>query len=473
MISSGRNEVLVEASVTFDAHHYRSRRLVVFESLYYEDYLLTAHRDINDVDQSLDVTNPQLHTTLSDNTQKLVSPKTNNTVEDVIRYTDLIPGQTYSVRGKLVDQVTGQPVMKREVPVQATATFKPNMVNGTVTLTFVFDGTQYVGHNLVAFESLYYNGRILVEHADLNDASQTVSVNKKDVFIPVPGGGSTTVIENNNNNNNNGNSNNGNNSNNSGNNSSNNASSNAGNNGNNGNNGSNNGSNNSGNNGVSNNNGGNSNGGQTIINSNGANSGHSGSNNSGNNGSNNAANNAGNNSNGGSTLINSNSANSGRSANGNRGSSNNVLNRGSSNGANTANRDTSGVNRAGSKSVSRSTQASTRGNNRSMARSQAGNASRSASTNRTSANSASNNGNGQRAIGLIPAVSRMPKTPGQTMQASQARVQSQEIPSSRPVLPQTGNKDSLALQLIGASAMAGALGNSIYFVKRKQTTGEI
>lgn len=408
MLSSGRNEVLVEASVTFDAHHYRSRRLVVFESLYYEDYLLTAHRDINDVDQSLDVTNPQLHTTLSDNTQKLVSPKTNNTVEDVIRYTDLIPGQTYSVRGKLVDQVTGQPVMKREVPVQATATFKPNMVNGTVTLTFVFDGTQYVGHNLVAFESLYYNGRILVEHADLNDASQTVSVNKKDVFIPVPGGGSTTVIENNNNNNNNGNSNNGNNS-----------------------------------------------------------------NNSGNNGSNNAANNAGNNSNGGSTLINSNSANSGRSTNGNRGSSNNVLNRGSSNGANTANRDTSGVNRAGSKSVSRSTQASTRGNNRSMARSQAGNASRSASTNRTSANSASNNGNGQRAIGLIPAVSQMPKTPGQTMQASQARVQSQEIPSSRPVLPQTGNKDSLALQLIGASAMAGALGSSIYFVKRKQTTGEI
>lgn len=251
----------VDAEVTFDAHHYRNHRLVVFESLYYTDYLLTDHRDINDVDQSLDVTNPQLHTTLSDNTQKLVSPKAENTVEDVIRYTDLIPGQTYSVRGKLMDQVTGSAVMKRGVPVMATATFKPNMPNGTVTLTFVFDGTQYVGHHITAFESLYTNGRILVEHADLNDASQTVSVdNKHDNVIPIiptptpviptptPGGGGT-IINNNNNNNNS--------SNNGSNNSGNNGSNNSGNNGNNGSNNSgnsgNNESNNSGNNGLHNN----------------------------------------------------------------------------------------------------------------------------------------------------------------------------------------------------------------------------
>ena len=260
----------VDAEVTFDAHHYRNHRLVVFESLYYTDYLLTDHRDINDVDQSLDVTNPQLHTTLSDNTQKLVSPKAENTVEDVIRYTDLIPGQTYSVRGKLMDQVTGSPVMKRGVPVMATATFKPNMPNGTVTLTFVFDGTQYVGHHITAFESLYTNGRIVVEHADLNDASQTVSVdNKHDNVIPIiptpiipgptPGTGGTIINNNNNNNNNNNSSNNnGNNNNgNNGNNSSNNGSNNSGNNGNNGSNNSgnngNNGLNNSGNNGSHNN----------------------------------------------------------------------------------------------------------------------------------------------------------------------------------------------------------------------------
>lgn len=202
----------VKASVTFDDHHYRNHRLVVFESLYYTDYLLTDHRDINDVDQSLDVTNPQLHTTLSDNTEKLVSPKKENTVEDVVRYTDLIPGQTYSIRGKLIDQVTGAPVVKHGVPVMATATFQPTMPNGTVTLTFVFDGTQYTGHHLTAFESLYFNGRIVAEHADLNDASQTVSVdNSHGIAIPVPTiprPGTGTVVNNNNNNNNNSNNNN-------------------------------------------------------------------------------------------------------------------------------------------------------------------------------------------------------------------------------------------------------------------------
>ena len=202
----------VKASVTFDDHHYRNHRLVVFESLYYTDYLLTDHRDINDVDQSLDVTNPQLHTTLSDNTEKLVSPKKENTVEDVVRYTDLIPGQTYSIRGKLIDQVTGAPVVKHGVPVMATATFQPTMPNGTVTLTFVFDGTQYTGHHLTAFESLYFNGRIVAEHADLNDASQTISVdNSHGIAIPVPTiprPGKGTIVNNNNNNNNNSNNNN-------------------------------------------------------------------------------------------------------------------------------------------------------------------------------------------------------------------------------------------------------------------------
>ncbi|KJY54773.1 Cna protein B-type domain protein (plasmid) [Lactobacillus helsingborgensis] len=206
--SNGRTSV----KVRFDAHHYRNHRLVVYESLYYNDYLLTDHRDLNDIGQSLDTTNPQLHTTLSDNTQKVLAPKKENTVEDIVRYTDLIPGVTYSVRGKLIDQVTGMPVVKQGVPVMATATFKPNLANGTITLTFVFDGTQYKGHNITAFESIYTNGRIVAAHEDLSDAAQTVAVDHTSgTVIPLPqprpdtSHNSAQVIVNNNNNNNNNN----------------------------------------------------------------------------------------------------------------------------------------------------------------------------------------------------------------------------------------------------------------------------
>ena len=412
----------VTASVKFDAHHYRNHRLVVFESLYYTDYLLTDHRDINDVNQSLDVTNPQLHTTLSDNTQKLVSPKALNTVEDVIRYTDLIPGQTYSVRGKLIDQVTGAPVMKRGVPVMATATFKPNMANGTVTLTFVFDGTQYTGHHLTAFESLYTNGRILVEHANLDDASQTISVdNKHDnitptpipVPTPTPGGGGSTIINNNNNNNNNNNSsNNGNN-----------------NNGNNGNNSSNNGSNNSANN---------------------------GSNNSGNNGANNGnngANNAGNNGNNGYTG--SNNAGSNDANNSNNGANNQqaVANNGNSH-ANVARHAVRTSKPCQNKRVARANNAC---QNKQVARPNT------AVVKTPARQTAPASGS------VLPTASMVAQPAEKTASASQ--VLPAQSPASSGTLPQTGSGKDSMLQSLGAVTLATAIGTFVYFTRRKQTTG--
>lgn len=299
----------VNASVTFDAHHYWDHDLVVYETLYYTGYFLTDHRDINDQSETLHVTHPQMHTTLSYNTQKFVYPKTQNIAEDVVRYTYLIPGQQYTLRGKLMDQVTGLPVVQNGVPIVATVRFTPRMTNGTVTLTFKFNGMPYVGHTLVAFESLYYKGRILMEHADLNDASESIVIDHyhRNTTIPVivhhRGGvhGGTVVVNNNNNNNNNSNNNNENN-NNGNNSSSNNSSSNNGNSGNNGSN--NNQGNNSGNNGSNNNQGNNS--GNNGSNNNGSN------NNQGNNSENNGSDNTGSNN---QTSTGNETTNSGNSSN--------------------------------------------------------------------------------------------------------------------------------------------------------------
>ena len=174
----------VDVHFVFDARKLRNHDLVAFETCYYNGYELVDHKDIKDQGQTVHVTNPQLHTTLSDNAQKLVAPKEDNTVEDVVKYTDLLPGVKYTVRGKLMDQVTGLPVMRKGVPVQATATFTPNQPNGTVTLTFHFDGTQYVGHALVAFEDLYDNGRLVTAHENINDIAQTVLVDHKKPSVP-------------------------------------------------------------------------------------------------------------------------------------------------------------------------------------------------------------------------------------------------------------------------------------------------
>lgn len=191
----------VELGTTFDATGFKGKSLVVFESLYYNDKLLKEHKNINDVNQTLIVTTPELHTTLSANAQKLVVPDKENTVEDVVSYKDLVAGQTYTVSGKLVDKETGKTIMYNGKPVTASKTFKAESSNGNVTVTFNFAGNDFQGHSLVAFEDLTYNGRDLVKHEDINDVAQTVTVDHKKTAKPVtiiktptPKPGVTTTI---------------------------------------------------------------------------------------------------------------------------------------------------------------------------------------------------------------------------------------------------------------------------------------
>lgn len=213
----------VNAEVTFDDHHYWNHDLVVYETIYYTTYELAKHRDINAPSQTMHVSHPRMHSTLAYNGQKLVYASARNVVEDVIRYVDLIPGTEYTIRGQLMDQVTGLPVVKDGMPIIATARFTPNRPNGTITVDFKFNGKPYVGHNLVAFETIYADGRVVLEHADLNDASESILVDhyKRHPFIPYiiprpqPHNSEIIVINNNNNNNNSSNNNSSNNGNNS------------------------------------------------------------------------------------------------------------------------------------------------------------------------------------------------------------------------------------------------------------------
>lgn len=185
----------VNLGTSFDARDYKGKSLVVFENLYYNDKLLKEHKNINDVDQTLIVTTPELHTTLSESAQKLVVPKKENVVEDVVSYRDLVAGQTYTVSGKLIDQATGKPIMYNGKYVTASKTFKAPAANGNVTVTFKFKGQDLQGHSLVAFEDLTYNNRELVKHADLSDVAQTVTVDhNKPAIIKTPTPGPTTTI---------------------------------------------------------------------------------------------------------------------------------------------------------------------------------------------------------------------------------------------------------------------------------------
>ncbi|GAA2511709.1 VaFE repeat-containing surface-anchored protein [Pilimelia columellifera] len=94
------------------------------------------------------------------------------TVTDVVTYTGLKAGKKYTLFGELMDKATGQ-----STGITATRKFTPPAANGTVTLEFKVDAN-FAEKTMVVFETILRSGKVIAEHKDINDAAQTVVVDK-------------------------------------------------------------------------------------------------------------------------------------------------------------------------------------------------------------------------------------------------------------------------------------------------------
>ena len=186
------SEGTVEVTFNFDATGLDDNtELVAFESLSHNGVELCAHADINDEGQTVTVTKPEVGTTATDgfDGDKNVVADTDATVTDTVDYKNLTPGKTYKVTGTLYKKVTDEAGNVSEEKFQvngqdvtAEAEFVAEQADGTVEVTFHFDGSRLpAGTPLVAFESLSHNGVELAAHADINDEGQTVTVIVPDV----------------------------------------------------------------------------------------------------------------------------------------------------------------------------------------------------------------------------------------------------------------------------------------------------
>ena len=65
---------------------------------------------------------------------------------DVVEYTGLIPGETYTVSGILMDKATGGPLLVDEAEVTAEVEFTSESADGTVEAD-LYSGCQHPGGN--------------------------------------------------------------------------------------------------------------------------------------------------------------------------------------------------------------------------------------------------------------------------------------------------------------------------------------
>lgn len=178
----------VDLSFELNAKDLQGKETVVFETLTRKETEVAVHADIHDKDQTIEFNKPTLKTTATINNGKLGVSGGQMTINDKVKYTNLTPGKTYTVKGKLMDKTTNKPFVVNGKEVQAVKTFVPKTANGEVIVPFTFDSKGITSEvHVVVFEDLYRDNLKLTTHADINDLAQTVRIVPPTKFLPKTG----------------------------------------------------------------------------------------------------------------------------------------------------------------------------------------------------------------------------------------------------------------------------------------------
>ncbi len=166
---------LVKVTFNFNAKNCNLEGVetVVFEELYLNGEIIAEHKEINDGEQT--ITFGKLQTTAKDKaTGAHTSAGGKITIVDTVVYSGLIPGKNYKLSGVLMDKATGEPFLINGKTMRVEKSFTAKTSDCEEELTFTFDAADLHDRTVVVFEVLYYKGKEVAIHTDINDKGQSV-----------------------------------------------------------------------------------------------------------------------------------------------------------------------------------------------------------------------------------------------------------------------------------------------------------
>lgn len=178
----------ISLEFSFDASNLAGTSVVVFEELVIEENVIAQHADISNEQQTVTINPvppveappaPTMGTSAVDKSSKTHEGQAREdmAIVDTVSYSGCGAGNAYTLMGRLMDKETGQPVLDAYGhEVTAEKTFVAQDTSGTVDIEFSLDSSLLAGHELVVFESMYFGGVKIMEHADLADNAQAVRV---------------------------------------------------------------------------------------------------------------------------------------------------------------------------------------------------------------------------------------------------------------------------------------------------------
>ena len=180
----------VDLEYTYNSLNRQGKTTVVFEDMYHNDKLVATHSDINDEGQSIEY--PNIHTKAD--VKQIGKLKDGNiTIVDKVFYKNLTIGKVYTVKGKLMDKATGQPLLVNGREVTAEKRFTATRNTGSIEVEFTLPAKVLQGKTTVVFEDMYNDGVKIATHSDITDINQTIAIGRLDVNFPYGGHGLGSV----------------------------------------------------------------------------------------------------------------------------------------------------------------------------------------------------------------------------------------------------------------------------------------
>ena len=191
----------VDMQIEFDASPFVERTIVAYEYLYQDGVEISRHEDPNDKKQQIYVKDKlKLNTTAIDlisGTHEAIAKK-DVTIRDNVDHFGLIKGQEYVLKGILMDQTTGKPLVINGKQITAEKSVQIETADGTVPIDFTLDASELNNRSIVVYEYLYHNGQLIASHEDITDEDQTITFkvgSLKPILPPNKGGGLLSALK--------------------------------------------------------------------------------------------------------------------------------------------------------------------------------------------------------------------------------------------------------------------------------------
>lgn len=165
----------VELTFTFEiSGDSFGKKLVAFEDMKEDGHKFAVHADLEDQEQTVIIPKIGTEAIGKDSETNLINNSGMQTINDTVKYEGLLAGKSYTMTGYAVDSKTGKEIEGTKNSIQ----FSADKESGSVVVPITIDAAKHAGSDVVIFEELYYNGKIVADHTDLKDSKQTVHISE-------------------------------------------------------------------------------------------------------------------------------------------------------------------------------------------------------------------------------------------------------------------------------------------------------